>query len=146
VNAGQIIQGAHDTIYALSSGSPPAAIALIRLSGPRAADALLALAGQLPPPRQATLAPLRHPRTAELLDTGLVLHFPAPASATGEDVAELHLHGGRSVVAAVLAALETIEGLRPAAAGEFTRRAFDNGRIDLIEAERHADQLLAETQ
>ena len=138
--------GARDTIYALSSGSPPAAIALIRLSGPRAPDALVALGGRLPAPRQATLAALRHPRTGELLDTGLVLHFPAPASATGEDVAELHLHGGRSVVAAVLAALETIDGLRPAAAGEFTRRAFDNGRIDLTEAEGLADLLLAETQ
>jgi tRNA modification GTPase len=135
-----------DTIYALSSGSPPAAIALVRLSGPRAADALVALGGRLPPPRQATLTALRHPGSGELLDTGLVLHFPAPASATGEDVAELHVHGGRSVVAAVLGALETIEGLRPAAAGEFTRRAFDNGRIDLTEAEGLADLLLAETQ
>jgi tRNA modification GTPase len=137
---------ARETIYALSSGSPPAAIAVIRLSGPRAADALVALGGRLPAPRQATLAALRHPRTGEILDNGLVLHFPAPASATGEDVAELHLHGGRSVVAAVLAALETIDGLRPAAAGEFTRRAFDNGRIDLTEAEGLADLLLAETQ
>jgi tRNA modification GTPase len=140
------VNAASDTIYALSSGSPPAAIALIRLSGPRASDALVALGGRLPLPRQASLAALRHPGTGELLDTGLVLHFPAPASATGEDVAELHLHGGRSVVAAVLAALETIEGLRPAAAGEFTRRAFDNGRIDLTEAEGLADLLLAETQ
>lgn len=140
------MNAAANTIYALSSGSPPAAIALIRLSGPRAADALVALGGRLPSPRQATLAALHHPRTGELLDNGLVLHFPAPASATGEDVAELHLHGGRSVVAAVLAALETIEGLRPAEAGEFTRRAFDNGRIDLTEAEGLADLLLAETQ
>lgn len=140
------MNAASDTIYALSSGSPPAAIALIRLSGPRASDALVALGGRLPLPRQASVAALRHPRTGELLDTGLVLHFPAPASATGEDVAELHIHGGRSVVAAVLAALETIEGLRPAAAGEFTRRAFDNGRIDLTEAEGLADLLLAETQ
>ena len=146
MNAGQKDKGGRDTIYALSSGSPPAAIALIRLSGPRASDALVALGGRLPAPRQATLAALRHPRTGELLDTGLVLNFPAPASATGEDIAELHLHGGRSVVAAVLAALETIEGLRPAAAGEFTRRAFDNGRIDLTEAEGLADLLLAETQ
>lgn len=146
MNAGQVDKGARDTIYALSSGSPPAAIALIRLSGPRAADALVALGGRLPAARQASLAALRHPRTGELLDNALVLHFPAPASATGEDVAELHLHGGRSVVAAVLAALETIEGLRPAGAGEFTRRAFEHGRIDLTEAEGLADLLLAETQ
>lgn len=146
MNAGEKDKGGRDTIYALSSGSPPAAIALVRLSGPRAADALVTLAGRLPPPRLAILAALRHPRTGELLDKALVLHFPAPASATGEDVAELHLHGGRSVVAAVLAALETIKGLRPATAGEFTRRAFDNGRIDLTEAEGLADLLLAETQ
>ena len=83
MNAGQKDKGGRDTIYALSSGSPPAAIALIRLSGPRASDALVALGGRLPAPRQATLAALRHPRTGELLDTGLVLNFPAPASATG---------------------------------------------------------------
>jgi tRNA modification GTPase len=133
-----------DTIYALSSGAPPAAVALVRISGPKADAALAALAGRLPEPRAARLARLR--ADGEVLDNALVIRFPGPASATGEDVAELHLHGGRSVVAAVLAALGRIEGLRAAAPGEFTRRAFENGRIDLAEAEGLADLLEAETQ
>ncbi len=133
-----------DTIYALSSGAPPAAIAVVRISGPRADDALAALAGTPPPPRTARLAALR--REGELLDHALVLRFPGPNSATGEDLAELHLHGGRSVVAAVLAALGAMPGLRAAAPGEFTRRAFENGRIDLAEAEGLADLLAAETE
>jgi tRNA modification GTPase len=135
-----------DTIYALSSGSPPAAIAVVRISGRGADAALEALAGKLPQPRVATLAQLTDPATGTPLDRALLLRFPAPASATGEDVAELHLHGGRAVVAAVLAALATLEGLREAAPGEFTRRAFDNGRIDLAEAEGLADLLSAETE
>ncbi len=133
-----------DTVYALSSGAPPAAIAVVRISGPKADTALAALAGILPAPRTATLARLRD--GDEVLDEALILRFPGPASATGEDVAELHLHGGRSVVAAVLAALANIDGLRPAAPGEFTRRAFENGRIDLAEAEGLADLLEAETE
>lgn len=133
-----------DTIFALSSGAPPAGIAVVRISGPRADAALEALAGTLPEPRTARLAALQH--EGELLDRALVLRFPGPGSATGEDVAELHLHGGRSVVAAVLAALGALEGLRPAEGGEFTRRAFENGRIDLAEAEGLADLLAAETQ
>ena len=135
-----------DTIYALSSGSPPAAIAVVRISGPRANAALTALAGKLPEPRVATLARLKDPESGEALDNALLLRFPAPASATGEDVAELHLHGGRAVVAAVLRALARVEGLREAAPGEFTRRAFENGRIDLAEAEGLADLLSAETE
>ncbi len=135
-----------ETIFALSSGSPPAAIAVVRVSGPQAADALQALAGRLPEPRRASTATLKHPATGEELDRGLILHFPGPQTATGEDVAELHLHGGRSVVAGVLAALRTLEGLRPAFPGEFTRRAFENGRIDLAEAEGLADLLTAETE
>ena len=134
----------NDTIFALSSGSPPAAIAVVRISGPCADTALEALAGKLPPPRRATLVNLR--RRDEPLDRALVLRFPGPHSATGEDVAELHLHGGRAVVAAVLEALAGLDGLRPAEPGEFTRRAFDNGRIDLAEAEGLADLLGAETQ
>ncbi|MFL6863263.1 MAG: tRNA uridine-5-carboxymethylaminomethyl(34) synthesis GTPase MnmE [Allosphingosinicella sp.] len=134
-----------ETIYALSSGSPPAAIALVRISGPRAAAALEALTGKRPAPRVATLAAVRG-ADGERLDTALALLFPGPASATGEDVAELHLHGGRAVVAAVLAALAGVEGLREARPGEFTRRAFENGRIDLAEAEGLADLLEAETQ
>lgn len=133
-----------DTIYALSSGAPPAAVALVRISGPRADAALAALAGRLPAPRKASLACLR--ADGEVLDNALVIRFPGPASATGEDVAELHLHGGRSVVAAMLAALGRISGLRAAEPGEFTRRAFENGRIDLAEAEGLADLLEAETQ
>ena len=133
-----------DTIFALSSGAPPAAIAVVRISGPCADAALQALAGSLPEPRTARLAALQH--GGELLDNALVSRFPGPQSATGEDVAELHLHGGRSVVAAVLAALGAMAGLRAAEPGEFTRRAFENGRIDLAEAEGLADLLMAETQ
>ncbi len=135
-----------DTIYALSSGSPPAAIAVVRISGPRAAAALEALAGRVPEPRRASVAALRDPRGGELLDNALMLFFDAPATATGEDIAELHLHGGRSVVAAVLATLGSLDGLREAQPGEFTRRAFENGRIDLAEAEGLADLLAAETE
>jgi tRNA modification GTPase len=134
----------NDTIFALSSGSPPAALAVVRISGPRADSALEALAGKLPPPRLAGLATLKW--KGEPLDRALVLRFPGPHSATGEDVAELHLHGGRAVVAAVLRALARQEGLRPAEPGEFTRRAFENGRIDLAEAEGLADLLEAETE
>lgn len=133
-----------DTIYALSSGAPPAAVAVIRISGPKANDALLALTGRLAEPRVARLARLRV--GDELLDTALVLRFAGPASQTGEDVVELQLHGGRSVVAAVLEALERIAGLRLATPGEFTRRAFENGRIDLAEAEGLADLIEAETE
>ena len=133
-----------DTIYALSSGAPPAAVAIVRISGRKADVALEALAGSLPPPRTMKLAALRH--GGEVLDNALVIRFPAPASATGEDIAELHLHGGRAIVSAVLAALGEIEGLRAAAPGEFTRRAFENGRIDLAEAEGLADLLEAETE
>ncbi|HEX8528097.1 tRNA uridine-5-carboxymethylaminomethyl(34) synthesis GTPase MnmE, partial [Allosphingosinicella sp.] len=133
-----------DTIFALSSGSPPAAIAIVRISGPGADRALEALGGTLPDPRRATVMKLR--ASNELLDEALVLRFPAPASATGEDVVELHLHGGRAVVAGVLEALAAIEGLRAAEPGEFTRRALLNGRVDLAEAEGLADLLASETQ
>jgi tRNA modification GTPase len=133
-----------DTIFALSSGSPPAAVAVVRISGPGADPALHALAGKLPEPRVAVLTNLEW--RGERLDRGLVLRFPGPHSATGEDVAELHLHGGRAVVAAVLEALAAQDGLRPAEPGEFTRRAFENGRIDLAEAEGLADLLAAETR
>lgn len=134
----------NDTIFALSSGTPPAAVAIVRISGPGAGSAIVALAGKLPEPRVATLANLRW--RDEPLDRALVLRFQGPHSATGEDVAELHLHGGRAVVAGVLEALAGLEGLRPAEPGEFTRRAFENGRIDLAEAEGLADLLGAETR
>jgi tRNA modification GTPase len=135
----------HDTIFALSSGSPPAAIAVVRLSGPQAGAALAALAGTLPSPRRASYRTLRVSR-GTVLDRALVLWFPGPDTATGEDLAELHLHGGRAVVAAVETALADLPGLRRAVAGEFTRRAFANGRIDLAEAEGLADLLSAETE
>jgi tRNA modification GTPase len=134
-----------DTIYALSSGAPPAAIAVVRISGPRADAALEALTGMRPEPRRAVLARIRD-AAGEELDRALAVRFPGPDSATGEDLAELHLHGGRAVVAAVLAALGAVEGLREAEPGEFTRRAFERGRIDLAEAEGLADLLTAETQ
>ena len=134
------------TIFALSSGAPPAAIAVVRISGPEAGPALLALADTRPEPRRASLRALRHPTTGDLLDHALLLWFPGPASATGEDLAELHLHGGRAVVRAVLDALRAMPGLRDAAPGEFTRRAFENGRLDLAEAEGLADLLEAETE
>jgi tRNA modification GTPase len=134
-----------ETIYALSSGTPPAAIAIVRISGPLAGMALRALSGRLPEPRLARLADIKHPHDGELLDRGLLLFFPGPQSATGEDIGEFHLHGGRSVVAAVLSALAAVPGLREAQPGEFTRRAFENGRIDLTEAEGLADLLMAET-
>ncbi len=132
-----------DTIFALSSGAPPAAIALVRISGPGADPALEALAGRLPAPRRASRVTLRH--RGEKLDDALALRFPGPDSVTGDDVVELHLHGGRAVVAGVLDALGAMPGLRPAVAGEFTRRAFDNGRLDLAEAEGLGDLLAAET-
>lgn len=133
------------TIFALSSGVPPAAIAIIRVSGPEAGSAVLALAGLVPPPRRARRRTLRG-ADGELLDDGLVLWFPRPASATGEDLAEFHIHGGRAVVAAVENALAALPGLRRAEPGEFTRRAFVNGRMDLAEAEGLADLLAAETE
>ncbi|KPF63786.1 tRNA uridine-5-carboxymethylaminomethyl(34) synthesis GTPase MnmE [Porphyrobacter sp. AAP60] len=132
------------TIFALSSGAPPAGVGVIRVSGPQAGAALLALAGRVPPPRRASLAKLRAVDGA-LLDEALVLWFPGPNTATGEDLAELHCHGGRAVIAAVEAALAALPGLRRAEPGEFTRRAFANGRIDLAEAEGLGDLLAAET-
>lgn len=134
-----------DTIFALSSGAPPAAIAVVRISGPAAGDALRALGGELPLARRAVARTLRD-LAGELLDQALVLWLPGPATATGEDTAELHLHGGRAVVAAVQAALASLPGLRPAEPGEFTRRAFANGRIDLSEAEGLGDLLTADTE
>jgi tRNA modification GTPase len=135
-----------DTIFALSSGLPPAGIGVVRISGPNAGQALDALTGKRPAARLASYRKLRDPRDKALLDEGLVLWFPGPNTATGEDLAELHLHGGRAVVASILATLGTLDGLRSATAGEFTRRAFENGRIDLAEAEGIADLLCAETE
>lgn len=133
------------TIFAVSSGAPPAAIAVLRISGPDADAALSALSsGRLPPSRRAVLRTLRI--AGDTLDTALVIRFPGPDSATGEDLVELHLHGGRATIAAVTAALAQFSGLRAAKPGEFTRRAFENGRIDLSEAEGLSDLLAAETE
>ncbi|HTQ82363.1 MAG TPA: tRNA uridine-5-carboxymethylaminomethyl(34) synthesis GTPase MnmE [Pseudolabrys sp.] len=137
---------ARDTIYALSSGRPPAAIAVIRMSGPRAGEALKALTGKIPKPREAALVRVHDPQSGEIIDEALALWFAAPASETGEDTAELQLHGGRAVIAATLAALSKLEGLRPAEAGEFTRRGFENGKLDLTAVEGLADLVMAETE
>ena len=134
------------TIYALASGRPPAAIAIVRVSGADAHEAGRRIAGELPPTREASLRELWHPQSRLLLDHGLVLRFDGPASATGEDVVEFHVHGGRAVADVVLDALASLEGLRLAEPGEFTRRALENGRIDLTEAEGLADLIEAETE
>ena len=134
---------AADTIYALASGAAAGAVAVLRLSGPGTGEAVRRLAGSLPPPRRASLRWLRAP-DGETLDHALVLWFPGPASYTGEDAAELHLHGGRSVIAGVMEAL-TAAGLREAEPGEFTRRAFLHGKMDLTAAEGIADLVAAET-
>lgn len=134
-----------DTIFALSTGGLPAGVAVIRLSGPHVQAALERLAGGVPAPRRAVLRRILDEAGAPI-DHGLVLFFEGPASFTGEDCAELHLHGGRSVVSATLAALAALPGLRAAEAGEFTRRAFINGKIDLTGAEALADLIAAETE
>jgi tRNA modification GTPase len=135
-----------DTIFALSSGRPPAAIAVVRISGPRAGAALTALGVKIPQPRKAGLARVRDPASGEIIDEALALWFPGPHSETGEDVAELQPHGGRAVIAAVLAALGRIEGLRMAEPGEFTRRGFENGKLDLTAVEGLADLVMADTE
>ena len=141
------------TIYALASAAGRAGIAVIRISGPRAGDALAALtdtgqdaikASRLVP-RRATRARIGDPATGEPIDDGLAIWFPAPASFTGEDVAELYVHGGPAVIGGVLDALGGMTGLRMAEAGEFTRRAFENGKMDLTAAEGLADLIEAET-
>jgi tRNA modification GTPase len=135
-----------DTIFALSSGRPPAAVSIIRVSGPLAHHAGERIAGSLPDARTAAVRQLRDPASGELLDGALVLRFDGPASSTGENIVEFQCHGGRAVVHAVLAALAGVDGLREARPGEFTRRAFENGRIDLTEAEGLADLIEAETE
>jgi tRNA modification GTPase len=134
------------TIFALSSGRPPAAIAVIRLSGPRARAGMEALVRRVPEPRHAALATIRDPANGEALDRALVLWFPGPKSETGEDMAELQLHGGRAVIAAVLSALGKLDGFRLAEPGEFTRRAFENGRLDLTAVEGLGDLIFADTE
>jgi tRNA modification GTPase len=132
------------TIFALSSGRLPSAIALVRVSGPQAKKIVTVLAGKLPSPRMATRALLRDVGQRPI-DDAVVLWFPGPASATGEDVAEFHVHGGRAVLAALFAALSGFEDVRAAEPGEFTRRAFENGKLDLTEAEGLDDLIHADT-
>lgn len=134
-----------DTIFALSSGRPPAAIAVIRISGPRAGVALEALTGRIPAPRKGVLGRIRETPGGEMIDEALVLWFPGPNSETGEDVAELQLHGGPAVIAATLRVLGDMEGLRLAEGGEFTRRGFENGKLDLTAVEGLGDLIAAET-
>ncbi len=135
------------TIFALASAPGRAGVAVLRISGPvaRAAIEKLCRPATLPPPRAAHLCEIRHPDGA-LLDKALILWFPAPNSFTGEDVAEFHLHGGRAIVSAVMDCLRALPGFRLAEPGEFTRRAFENGKLDLTEAEALADLVNAETE
>jgi tRNA modification GTPase len=135
-----------DTIFALSSGRPPAAVAVVRISGPGARLGLMATFGRLPEPRRATFARLRDAANQETIDEALVLWFPGPKSETGEDMAELQVHGGRAIVARVLAVLGRLAGFRLAEPGEFTRRAFENGRLDLTAVEGLADLINADTE
>jgi len=132
------------TIFALSSGRPPSAIAIVRVSGPQAGAALTALAGKIPAPRIATRVVLRD-ANRQPIDDAVVLWFPGPASATGEDVAEFHVHGGRAVLAALFAALSAFDHVRAAEPGEFTRRGFENGKLDLTGAEALDDLIHADT-
>ncbi|HEV2542664.1 MAG TPA: tRNA uridine-5-carboxymethylaminomethyl(34) synthesis GTPase MnmE [Methylobacterium sp.] len=134
------------TIFAPASGFGRAAVAVVRISGPAAGPVLDLLASGRPEPRRLALRRLRDPDTRALLDQALVAWLPGPTTATGEDMAELHLHGGLAVRAAVLRALASVPGCRPAEAGAFSRRAFLNGRIDLTEAEGIADLIDAETE
>lgn len=134
-----------DTIFALSSGSLPSGVAIVRLSGPRCRQTLETICGRVPAPRRASLLPVRD-GGGLVLDEGLVLFFPGPGSFTGEDTAELQIHGGRATVKAVLSMLGALEGLRAAEAGEFSRRAFQNGRMDLVAVEGLADLIAAETE
>jgi tRNA modification GTPase len=132
------------TIFALSSGRPPSAISIVRVSGPQASAALLALAGKIPPPRMASRVLLNEPDQGPI-DDAVVLWFPGPGSATGEDVAEFHVHGGRAILSALFTALAAMPDMRAAEPGEFTRRAFENGKLDLTEAEALDDLIQADT-
>jgi tRNA modification GTPase len=136
---------AGETIFALSTARGRAGVAVIRVSGADAPTSVMSLAGRLPKPRRATLATLTDPETGDAIDRGLVLWFPAPRSFTGEHVAEFHVHGGPAVIAGLLAALSRLPGCRSAAPGEFSRRAFENGKLDLTSTEGLADLIEAET-
>jgi tRNA modification GTPase len=132
------------TIFALSSGRPPSAISIVRVSGPQAGTVLTSLAGKMAAPRMATRALLRD-ADQQPIDDAVVLWFPGPASATGEDVAEFHVHGGRAVLSTLFTVVSAFENVRTAEPGEFTRRAFENGKLDLTEAEALDDLIHADT-
>ena len=136
----------NDTIFALSSAAGRAGVAVVRVSGDRAGDVIDVLSARRPKARVAVLRKLVDPQTGGLIDHGLVLWFPGPASFTGEDLAEFQVHGGRAVAAALLRVLGRVEGCRPAEPGEFSMRAFENGKIDLSQAEGLADLIDAETE
>lgn len=137
---------AADTIFALSTGSGAAGIAIIRVSGPGTRQAVERLAGRVPLPRIATLRVLHDPAQGESIDSAVVLFFPGPHSFTGEDLAEFQVHGSLAVIRRLLRCLGDISGLRAAEAGEFSHRAFANGKMDLIEVEALGDLLSAETE
>ena len=135
------------TIYALSSGPGVAGVAIIRISGPEASEVVNRLTkGGLPPPRLATLRKINNINTSELIDEGIIIWFPGPESYTGEDMAEIHVHGGKSVVLAVQKEISTIKNCRLAEPGEFTKLAFQNGKINLLKAESIGDLISAETE
>lgn len=136
---------AGDTIFALGSGPGPAGVAVIRLSGPGVGRAVEAFCGRVPTPRRAVLADIRLGDGEAPIDSGLILFFPAPHSFTGEDMVELQVHGSVAVVRALLGALAARDGFRMAEPGEFARRAFENGKLSLIDAEALGDLLEAET-
>jgi tRNA modification GTPase len=136
---------ASDTIYALSSGAGRAALAVIRISGRQTSFLLTSLAGSLPPPRRLALRTITDPATGDVLDRAMIAWLPGPASFTGEDCAELHLHGSPAILSAVMQCISAIPGVRPAEAGEFTRRAFLYGKMDLVEVEGLGDLLQART-
>ncbi len=135
-----------ETIVALSSGSLPSGVAIVRVSGSACSDIALAMAGGLPKPRIASLKRIIHPEIYEQLDSGLLVSFPGPASFTGEDCLEFQVHGGRAVVEVILKALCSFENVRLAEAGEFSKRAFENGKLDLTEVEGIADLVVSETE
>lgn len=138
---------AHKTIFALASGSMRAGVAVIRVSGPQALLSLQTLGDtQNPRPRHAYYVTLREPKSHKSIDRALAIYFKGPASFTGEDTVEYHVHGGRSVIESLVAALGRMDGFAHAAPGEFTRRAFENGKLDLTEAEAIADLIDAETE
>jgi len=140
------VNAAGDTIVALSSGPLPAAIAIIRTSGPSALAAARAMAGKAPEPRRASLRSFCDPADGALIDRGLLLFFPGPDTSTGEDVVEYQCHGSKAVVAALIISLISLPGMRAAEPGEFTRRSLINGRIDLTQAEGLAELLEAESE